>query len=109
MGRAMPRSRTSFHLLLRLQFCHQKSSSSSSYAMICTVHYCSSMSHLVILARPGYRLARLPVLPVLPASARTQEIFLDSNGASRRAPVGQVALTGQKDRPEWILRWLEPP
>lgn len=80
-----------------------------------------TMSHLTILVRPGQRLARLP------ASARTQEIFLDSDGASRGAtqsarqprgatgeppkgtPVGQVVLTGQTDRPEWISRWLEPP
>lgn len=30
-------------------------------------------------------------------------------GPPRDTPVGQVALTGQTDRPEWILRWLEPP
>lgn len=68
---------------------------------ICTVRYCStlSMSHLTILVWPGQRLARLP------ASARTQEIFLDFDGAflrgrpegpSRGTPVGQVALKGRR-------------
>lgn len=101
--------------------------SPSSYAHICTVRYCSTMSHLTILVWPGQACQRLARLP---ASARTQEIFLDSDGASQRnpprgarrdpeghpkrghretPPVGQVVLTGQTDRPEWILRWLEPP
>lgn len=73
----------------------------------------TTMSHLTILV--WARAATRPSALHLPGLRRFFSTLMEppeeptQEGPPKGTPVDQVALTGQADRPEWILRWLEPP